>query len=301
VRELPKISIVTPSLNQGRTIEDTILSVLAQDYPSVEHIVVDGGSTDETLSVLRKYPHLRWVSEPDRGQTHAINKGIGMSSGEIFAYLNTDDLYRPGAFHAVSDVFQRSPDVDVIVGDAEAIDDNLESPEPCPARLDRVADLLRFWEWGNGFCVPQPAVFVRRRALDRAGLFDESYNLAMDYEMWLRLAARSKFQVLPRTLAAFRLGEETKTSRYRCGMVLEAFRASRKHAGAIAPKARWSLVLCSRREAGGHLLTLAEEGLKHERLDRPPLRILLRAVGFWPPLFGSPRVWRDLGRALLQS
>ena len=99
-REYPLVSVVTPSYNQGRYIEETIQSVLNQDYFRIEHIVVDGGSTDETLSVLKKYPHLKWVSEPDRGQSHAINKGFQIAKGEIAAWLNSDDTYLPGAVTA---------------------------------------------------------------------------------------------------------------------------------------------------------------------------------------------------------
>ncbi len=119
--EKPLISIVTPSFQQGATIEATIRSVLEQGYPRFEHLVMDGGSTDETVEVLRRYPHLQWVSEPDRGQTHAINKGLERSRGEIWAYLNSDDVYRSGCFEQVAEAF-RDPACQVLVGDCDRID-----------------------------------------------------------------------------------------------------------------------------------------------------------------------------------
>ncbi len=298
---LPKISVVTPSLNQGRYIEATILSIVSQGYPNFEHIVIDGGSTDETLDILRKYPHLEWVSEPDRGQTDAINKGIERCTGDVFAYLNSDDVYLPGAFQAVADYFSKHPEVGVIVGDGDAIDDDSRFLRHYPARLEEPQDLLRFWEWGTGFCIPQSSVFLRRQLLDQFGLFDEDYDLAMDYEMWLRLAAGCRFGVLHQTLAAFRLADETKTHRHRYGMTLEAFRASRKYARLAPARERLALALRAHREAAGHLLTLAEEQLREHSLGRPAWRILARALRLWPLLGASPRVWRDLGRALVDA
>ncbi len=234
-----KISVVTPSLNQGRFIEETILSVLEQRYENFEHIILDGGSTDQTLEILRKYPHLCWVSEPDEGQTPAINKGFRMSTGQVFAYLNADDLYRPGAFRAVAEVFRGDPTTAIVIGDCDGIDGESRLTGEHRARLERYEDLLRYWEWGNRFCVPQPATFLHRRVLEDVGLFDERYDLAMDYEMWLRAGARYPFTILHRTVAAFRVTDQTKTNRYRRQMDLEQFRAARKHWRLAAWPERW--------------------------------------------------------------
>lgn len=224
----PVISVVTPSLNQGRYIEETIRSVLTQDYPHYEHIVVDGGSTDQTRSILERYPHLRWVSEADGGQTVAINKGIRMSTGRVVAYLCADDLYREGALRAVAEVFEADPTTALVAGDSEVIDDQGRAYGHYRARLERFEDLLRYWQWGKTFCLPQAAVFLRREVLDEVGWFDETFDLAMDYEMWLRVAARYPLTIVPRTLAAFRVSGETKTSRRRREMDREEFRASRR-------------------------------------------------------------------------
>jgi glycosyltransferase involved in cell wall biosynthesis len=250
------ISIVTPSLNQGRYIEETILSVLNQQYPNFEHIVADGGSTDQTLDVLRRYPHLRWTSEPDRGQTPAINKGVRQASGEIFAYLNADDVYRPGAFQTVAEVFYDDPTTSVLIGDSDMIDDNSRPSGHHRARLERFEDLLRYWEWGNRFCIPQSSVFLRRDAMEQAGLFDERYDLAMDYEMWLRLAAWHPFTFVRRTLAAFRVTEETKTRRHRYRMALEQFQASRRFWRLARWPDRWTIPCEALSHAAGHYLGL---------------------------------------------
>ncbi len=297
----PMISVITPTLNQGGTIEETIQSVAAQQYPQFEHIVVDGESTDGTLEILAQYPHLRWISEPDRGQSDAINKGIAMCSGDIVAYLNSDDLYRPGALQAVAEAFAANPSNGVVVGDCDIIDGESRIQGLYHARLDRREDLLRYWEWGDGFCLPQPAVFVRRELFDRVGGFREHLHLAMDYDMWLRLAAFTGFTVVSKTLAAFRVTPDTKTRRQRYAMTLEGYLVSRNYTGLVPWKDRLGLGVEAHRQIAGHLLSLAEEELTERTLDRPASRILLRAIGLWPLLCGSPRVWRALGRSLLRS
>jgi len=119
----PKISVITVSYNQGRFIKDTIESVLGQNYPNFEHIVMDGGSTDETLDILKSYPHLIWKSEKDRGQTHALNKAFSIASGDIIAWLNSDDVYELNAFHTIAPYFK---DHRVVLGNAEETDENLK-------------------------------------------------------------------------------------------------------------------------------------------------------------------------------
>ena len=188
--EQPLISIVTLSFNQGGSIEQTSRSVLEQGYPRFEHLVMDGGSTDQTVSILQQYPHLDWVSEPDRGQTHAINKGLRRARGEIVAYLNSDDVYRPGCFDLAAEAFA-DPACQVLVGDCDRIDGAGRVIGHDRAALDRPALLARFWLWGRGVLMPQPAVFLRASLIQAAGPFDESYDMAMDLEMWLRLARRT--------------------------------------------------------------------------------------------------------------
>ena len=198
-------------MNQGRFIERTIQSVLSQSVPELEYVVVDGGSTDATLPVLRQYQdRLRWVSEPDRGQADALNKGIRSTSGEVIGWLNSDDLYYPGALEAVCRLFQARPDIDVLYGDAHHIDTS-----------DRIIEVYPTEPWnferlGENCFLCQPAVFFRRRVVEQCGYLDTSLEFCMDYEYWLRLGmAGRRFVHLPRPLAGSRMYSTNKTMRAR--------------------------------------------------------------------------------------
>ncbi len=205
---LPLVSVVTPSLNQGRFIADTIESVLAQGYPHIEYLVVDGGSTDETLDVLRKYGNrLRWVSESDQGQSAAINKGWRQTEGEIVAWLNADDTYLPGAISRVVAFLQAHPEVDAVYGDCDYIDQAGRFLRRYPTRpydyLDLVRNVVNY--------IPQPATFIRRRVLESVGYLDETLHYVMDFDYWLRLGARHTLAYLPVRLATLRLHPEAKS------------------------------------------------------------------------------------------
>ncbi len=192
-----RVSIVTPSFNQAEFIEQTIQSVLSQDYPNIEYIIVDGGSTDGSLEIIEKYANRLawWVSEPDRGQAEAINKGMAHATGDVVAWLNSDDLYARGAVSQAVAALQANPAAGMVYGDAVSID-----------RKGRPFNEQKFADWGleglaafNIIC--QPAVFVRRDAWQRAGGLDESYHLLLDHHLWLRIASQTKTLHVPRVWA----------------------------------------------------------------------------------------------------
>jgi glycosyltransferase involved in cell wall biosynthesis len=198
----PLVSVITPSYNQGQFIEDTILSVKNQDYPNIEHIVVDGASTDDTLEVLEKYQDtygLRWVSEPDRGHSDGVNKGFRMAQGEIVGWLNSDDAYLDVlTVSAVVEVFQNRPDADIVYGDIVFIsEDDTVLMVRCVPRLFGYRRLLL------GCFLEQPAVFLRREVVRKHEL-DVSIHYAIDYEYWLRIGQQYRFLHLDRILAADR-------------------------------------------------------------------------------------------------
>jgi glycosyltransferase involved in cell wall biosynthesis len=205
---LPLISIVTPSFNQARYLEATIQSVLSQNYPRLEYIIVDGGSTDGSVEIIRKYESKLawWVSEKDQGQTDAINKGFAHAKGDFFAWLNSDDTYKPNALSSAVKFLQDHPEVGLAYGDANYINEDGRVIGRFPAAQ---TDLIRL---RRGYVhIPQQAAFFRGDLWRVVGPLDPSFYFAMDYDLWIRLAARSQVKYIPQTWANFRLHTSGKT------------------------------------------------------------------------------------------
>lgn len=204
----PLVSVVTPSLNQAAYLPSCIESVAAQRYPRIEHIIVDGGSTDETLDILRSAPSsIRWISEPDKGQSDALNKGFAMAGGEIFGWLNADDLYYPNAAQDAVERLVADPNTGMIYGSGNLIDQTgnlLETIRPPQFARHR---LLR-----RGNFLLQPAVFFRRDVFEQVGGIDVRYHYGMDYDLWLRMSAESGVEQVDAVLAALRMHEASKTT-----------------------------------------------------------------------------------------
>ena len=204
--ELPSFTIVTPCLNAAATLPVALESVRSQAYPRVEHVVVDGGSVDGTRALLEGLNGVRYVSEPDRGLSDAVNKGIRMATGEVIGWLNADDAYEPGALHAVGRALAERSDAAWATGRCRIVDGRgAEIRKPVTAYKNL---FLRHWSFPlyltHNF-VSSPSTFVRRAALDDVGLLSESYRYSMDYDLWLRLARCHRPLVLDRDLAAFRM------------------------------------------------------------------------------------------------
>lgn len=203
----PKISIVTPSYNQAQYLEETILSVLSQDYPNLEYIIIDGGSTDGSVETIKKYePHLTyWVSEKDRGQSHALNKGFTRSTGEIMAWINSDDYYAPGAFRIVADTFRQN---DCLWAAGDCFTLGLDGKTtPGRGRPDEKIE-----NWFVRSLYAQPGIFWRRSLWEKSNKIDESLQYSFDYELWLQFAHHQPFAFwIDSHLAYFRLQPGSKT------------------------------------------------------------------------------------------
>jgi glycosyltransferase involved in cell wall biosynthesis len=212
MKEFPQISIMTVSFNQGWALEKALCSVLDQGYPNLQYIVIDGGSRDNSVEILRKYEQrlAYWVSEPDRGQSHALNKGFARCSGDLLGWLCSDDFLLPGALARFAEAWQEDPRAGAWVGDANLVDPAgkvLKVQQP--GKLDR--ESLADWEV-NGFS--QPACLFAKSAWDKCGPINESLFVAMDFDLWLKIAERFPFKRIPATLAGAIVHPAAKTQAY---------------------------------------------------------------------------------------
>jgi GT2 family glycosyltransferase len=216
--EYPFFSVITPTLNQGKYLEQCIRSVMAQNYPAFEHIVVDGGSTDETLDILKRFSHIKWISGKDSGQSDALNKALRMAKGDVIAWLNSDDYYLPDAFKSVQAALNLRPDAVVVVGNTLLHHQNTSLITMSNNRPLDFEDLIRYWD--DWIPPTQPSVFFRAEAAreileagpnGETGPLDTSLHYAMDYDLWLRIAKKHRFYFIPKTLVVYRMHGASKS------------------------------------------------------------------------------------------
>jgi glycosyltransferase involved in cell wall biosynthesis len=209
-KDWPRISIVTPSYNQGQYLEQTIRSVLEQNYPNLEYIIIDGGSTDDSVQIIRKYAHgiSSWVSEPDSGQSEALEKGFALATGEIAAWINSDDYYEQDALYEVARAY-KDERFDFFCGTCRMVDTDgkqlrvLHTPEVTHRTLTRY--------WRPHFCPPQPSIFFRREILAGLGGFDRTLHYAMDFDLWLKASRQYSFRHTSENLSYYRVHADSKT------------------------------------------------------------------------------------------
>ena len=242
----PKLSIITPSFNQGRFLEETILSVLNQDYPNLEYIIIDGGSTDNSVDIIQKYESRLsyWVSEKDRGQAHAINKGLVRATGEIVGWINSDDVYLPWTFRSAIRAFHARPSVDLIWGSRILIGANSEVLGFSPARGFAPESMV--------FCINSETAFWRRKLHDSVGFLDEDLQFAMDLDFFARIHKVARTAYLRGFQGCFRCYGDNKSSTMQDVCARESGRLWKEHFGTdLIPLGRpqkkgWSQLLALR-------------------------------------------------------
>lgn len=214
------VSIITPSYNQAPYLEQTIRSVLEQDYPRIEYVVVDGASTDNSFEIIKRYNDLLayWISEKDSGQAEAINKGFTRANGDILGWLNSDDYYLPGTVSAVVKCFEENPDAVMIYGDMLAVDGMGQTMNVLKYKQLSLEDLLCFQIIG------QPSVFFRQLALEKTGLLDTSFHFMLDHHLWIRLAQQGRILHVPQVWSAARYHAAAKNRAKAAEFGREAFR-----------------------------------------------------------------------------
>jgi glycosyltransferase involved in cell wall biosynthesis len=299
----PRLTVVTPSYNQCEFIEETIRSVLLQGYPDLEYIIVDGGSTDGSVDIIRKYePSLaHWVSEPDRGQAHAINKGFAQASGQIVAYLNSDDVYLPGAFATIAQAFIDNPQSRWVASACFSRDERTGSTSTLNPHIPGDPATWLFKPSGEPYCCPQPGVFLTRGLIEELGPFREDLHYSFDYEYFQRILFAGVRPVeLDATVAVFRVHDASKTGSHAAGFAADDMKVADLYFDRVSRSDQRRLARQRRRYMAWRTVD-ACSGLVHSGGTRAALRALWREVFRDPgllryrPVWGALRQWCGLG------
>ena len=277
---LPLVTIITPSYNQGKFIRETIDSVLQQDYRHIEHIVVDGGSTDNTIAILQSYAQsdgrFRFISEPDRGQSHAINKGLAMARGEIIGWLNSDDTYLPGAIRKAVHALLSHPEWGMVHGHCHVANETNQITSSFPTEP---ADAQKLY---HTCCICQPAAFIRKNVFEQMNGVDENLHFCMDYELWMRVAKSHIIGYIPEFVATARLHSNCKSAtQWQSTGIPEVLKSLAKHYGSIP----YGWVTYASQYQGPGAFTLINK-LKDAAHNQPRVIHTNRSIDMWtPPIF----------------
>ena len=285
----PYFSVVTPSYNQAAWLEGCIESVLAQGTSDFEHIVFDNCSTDGSVEILQRYPHLKWTSERDRGHTNAINKALQAARGEVICWLNTDDQYLPGTFEIVRRELSK-PGVDVIFGDAKEVFFDGRPSGIRKARFDRREDMLIWWE--KRVDILQPSVFFKRAVIEKIGLLREDLPILIDPEFWWRMSEHYRFHYIPVPLSVQQRQPESKTIKNVRGIYEDKARVFGPLLAAAYPEKRLQHWFARRRGMGRRWLGLAQSAAATDR--RFAWTLLGLALRESPLLSLTPKWWAAL-------
>jgi glycosyltransferase involved in cell wall biosynthesis len=274
----PLVSIVTPSFNQAAFLEETIRSVIGQDYEPIEYILIDGASTDGSLEIIKRYEEqlAYWISEPDQGQVDAINKGLRKASGHIVAWINSDDLYMAGTVRDAVETLQKHPEVGMVYGDGIMVDAKGNLLDRHTYRTYTVLDLLCFE------VLLQPTVFMRREVLQQVGYLSEDYDLILDHDLWIKIAAQASILHVPSFWAVERTHDSAKTIAQAATFVREAERLIEKAEGS---QAYGSLIQENRRKVYASLHAFAARRLIDAGEHRLATGRMLKALFLAPKVF----------------
>jgi len=264
---------VTPSLNQATYIGENIKSVLNQKYSDFEHIIIDGGSTDGTIDILRKHDHLIWVSEKDSGQSEAINKGFKRANGEIIGWLNSDDCYEPNTFNTIVKELNKDKGKYFVFGDCNLIDEKGKIIGLVKGKYKGQRSLIEYWKDAY---IPQPSVFFYRDLLHEIGFLNESLHYAMDWDFWLRISEKYRLVYINKTLANFRIHGQQKTAGYEI-FEPELYRMSKRYWGSKYTISYWYYYLLSHNCRSFLMITKAYE-MKHALGTKEFIRLILTSL-----------------------